>query len=142
MRFLNISLFVMILFAVLVLTFNNNENIGPEQMLNNLSNIHETTFNITNTISYSNLYKEDITMIKVIYNIINPIIYGIVVEVNTMIPLAVYVASGSYGEIITKYIVVVFVIYLLFAIPRIITAAISLYFFIKEKKKYKEKVWE
>lgn len=145
MRIFNLSLLVFMFFALLIVVFDNNPDIEPENVLNNLSRIHEATFNITNKIGYSNLYEEEITIKKVAYNVINPIIYGIVVEVNTFIPLATYVASGSYASVIMKYVIVIVILYLLVALPNLIKAIVSIYFFMKEKKRYKkkckEKIW-
>lgn len=145
MRIFSSSLFFIVFFVILTLFFHSNTDLEAENILNNISNIHDTTFNLTNTISYSNLYEEEITIKKVMYNVINPIIYAIVVEINTLIPLATYVASGSYASILMRYLIVIGVFYLLFAIPNLIKAVISVYFFVKEKRKYKkeykERIW-
>ena len=142
MRILNLSLFLIIFFVILTTFFHSNTDMEAEDILSNISYMHDTTFNITNTFNYSNLYEEEITIKKVMYNVINPIIYTIVVEINTLIPLATYVASGSYASVLMKYVIIIGVFYLLFAIPNLIKAIISIYFFVKEKKKYKEKYKE
>lgn len=142
MKILSLSVWVLLFFAILTTFFHNNTDVEPEAVLDNLTRVHDTIFNLTNVASYSNLYTEEITMNKVMFNIINPIIYGIAVEVNTLIPLATYVASGSYASVLMKYLVVVAIFYLLFAIPNLIKVIISIYFFVKEKRKYKSKYKE
>ena len=142
MRVFSVSVIIISFFVVVTLFFHNNTDVEAEYILSNLSDTHDTIFNLTEIVSYSNLYEEEITIKKVMYNAINPIIYAVVVEINTLIPLAVYVASGSYASILMKYLVVVLIVYLLFAIPNIIKAIISIYFFVVEKKKYKKKCKE
>jgi len=142
MRVFSFALFGLLFFMILALFFNANPNIEPETILNNVSNVHNKTFNITETIGYSNLYEEEITVEKVLFNVIHPIVYGIVVEVNTLLPLAVYVASGGYATVIMKYITIVLIFYFLFALPGIIKAILMIHFFRREKRKYKEKFWQ
>ncbi len=141
MTIFSLSLWILLFFAVLTISFNKNPDANPDDVLHNLTGVHDTVLNLTTVAPYTNLYKEEISMTKIAYNIINPIIYAIAVEFNTLMPLAVYVASGSHADIIMKYLILIVVLYLLFAIPNLIKAIISIYFFVKEKKNYKEKIW-
>ena len=140
MKILNLG--VIIIFATLLLYYSAEGNQKePEEIISSMT-IHETTFNITkNVVGYTNLYEEEITMKKVIFNIVHPIAYGVIVEINTLIPLAVYVASGSYATLLMKLILLWILLQLFFLIPTILKASIALYFFIKEKKRTKEKWW-
>jgi len=112
---------------------------GPEEILSNLS-IQDRLFNITeNTIPYTNLYAEEPTLTNVMFNVVHGMFYGIVVEMNTLIPVSVHIASGQYSSLLFKLILAYVCLYLLFLIPIILKASVALYFFIKEKKKLKEK---
>ena len=127
----------------MTLYYSNAEDVTqPEVLLKNLSNINEATFNLTsNTIRYNNLYEGEITIKKVAYNLIHPIVYTIIVEINTLIPLAVYVASGKHALLLTKLIILWLAVSILFLIPAIIKSIFIIYFFIKEKKRTKDKWW-
>ena len=135
-------MFVIIIFTVLFIYYSaEGKQKTPEELLNNMT-IHETTFNLTeNVLGYTNLYEEEITMKRVVFNIAHPILYSAIVEINTLIPLAVYVASGSYTTLLMKLILLWILLQLFFLIPQIIKASIAIYFFIKEKKRTKEKWW-
>ncbi len=138
-----VNWFIIIIFTTLFLYYSTDDVIKkePKEILNNMT-IHEALFNITrNTVSYTNLYEEDITMKRVMFNIAHPIIYGIVVEINTIIPLAMYIASGSYANLLMKIILLYLLVLTIFLIPNFLKAFIALYFFIKEKKRTKEKWW-
>lgn len=133
---------VIILFATFFIYYSAEGNQRePKEILDNMT-IHETTFNITkNVLNYTNLYEEEITMKRVIFNIAHPILYGVIVEINTLIPLAVYIASGNYATLLMKLILLWILFQLFFLIPNLIKAIIAIYFFIKEKKRTKVKWW-
>ncbi len=133
---------VITIFATLFIYYSEEgSQRTPEEILNNMA-IHETTFDITkNVLGYTNLYEEEITMKRVVFNIAHPVIYGVIVEINTLIPLAVYIASGSYATLLMKLILLWILFQMFFLIPNIIKASIALYFFIKEKRRTKERWW-
>lgn len=137
-----VNWFLITLFTVLFLYYSTEGNQKePKELLSNMT-IHETTFNITkNVLGYTNLYEEEITMKRVVFNIAHPILYGVIVEINTLVPLAVYVASGSYATLLMKLILLWILFQLFFLIPNLIKAIIAIYFFVKEKKRTKEKWW-
>ena len=137
-----VNWFVIILFSVIFIYYSaEGDHKEPGELLSNMS-VHETTFNLTeNVLGYTNLYEEEITMKKVVFNIAHPILYGVIVEINTLIPLAIYVASGSYATLLMKLMLLWILLQVFFIIPQIIKASIAIYFFIKEKKRTKEKWW-
>ncbi len=137
-----VNWFIVIIFTVIFIYYSaEGTHKEPGELLSNMS-IHETTFNITeNVLGYTNLYEEEITMKRVVFNIAHPILYGVIVEINTLIPLAVYVVSGSYATLLMKLILLWVLFQLFFLIPSLIKASIAIYFFIKEKKRTKEKWW-
>ena len=138
------DIFLISFFAVLFIFFsNNNIDITPEEVRNNLTSIDETLFNITeNTIRYTNLYEEEPTVKNVVFNIAHGFVYGIVVDINTMLPIAVETAGGKYAATIMKFVLLYIVIMLIVSLPRIVTMVIALAFFISEKRKSKTKFYQ
>lgn len=138
------STLIFIALAIIFFTFFKNNDMGPQEMLKNLSDngMERETEHIKYMFNYTDLYKNEPTVDNVIGNVIHPIIYTIVIEMNTIIPLTAYVMSGEYATLIMKIIAVLIAIYLLIIIPTIIKAGITLYFFFKEKKKTKMKIYQ
>lgn len=141
MRFLGyLTIAVMLIFITMHIYYS--ESISPREPLDLLSNltIHDELFNITkNTIPYTNLYKEEPNLRNIILNLVHGVFYGFLVEINTLLPISIYIASGKYSNLLFKLVIVYICFYFLFLIPLIIKALIALYFFIREKRKDKVK---
>jgi hypothetical protein len=127
------------------LYYTNEQAAPPEVILQNMSSngVEEKTFNITeNIIPYTSLYSGEITPMKVVYNIINAIAYPMIVTINTAIPLIVYTASGSMNGVLFKLAIIGLILYFMILIPTIFKFIFILWFFIKEKRQSKTKLWE
>ena len=136
-------MFIILIFTILFVFFSTPTDVTTEEIRNNLSNINEVLFNITeNIIPYTNLYEKEPTVKDVVFNIAHGIGYGVIVDVNTALPLAIETAGGRYAVMIIKFVILYIIIMLIFSLPRIITMIIVFVFFIKEKKKSKTKFWQ
>lgn len=110
--------------------------------INESQGIYNETEKITQIFNYTNLYQEKPTVQNVVYNVVNPIAYTVVKEMNTLIPLTMYIMNGEYAGTIMKIILIIIAIYLIFIIPLLIKTGVTIYFFIKERKKNKEKWYQ
>ena len=141
MRYITIGIIALLL--VMGLYYSESEDPkNPSELLKNISSVHDDMMNITNYFNYTNLYENEPTTKNVMFNIINPIIYAVVVELNTILPIATYAVAGQYHSLIFKVVIIMLILYVVLLIPKIVIAIITLYFFIKEKKKNKEKIWD
>lgn len=110
--------------------------LDPGELRHNMSRLNDLHTNLS--IEYVNLYEVDeITTELVIMNFIHSIYYVLIVQYNTVLPIIVEFAGGSY-ILMTVWLVALYM--LLIMLPGILKALIALYFFIKEKRKYKEKL--
>ncbi len=136
--------FILLMFTAFFVVFSNaGVEINPADVRHNLTTINDILFNLTTeTIQYTNLYEEEPTFSNVLYNIAHGIMYGITVELNTMMPIAIETAGGRYAATIFKFVIWWVVLMLVFSLPRIVTMIIALVFFIKEKKKSKTKFYQ
>ena len=136
-------MFIILLFTILFLFFSNNTDVTTKEIRTNISTVNEATFNITEEIvTYTNLYEEEPTVRNVVFNIAHGIAYGVIVEINTILPIVVETAGGKYASTIMKFIILYLIIMFIFFIPRFITMVIALVFFIREKRKGKTRFWE
>jgi len=107
---------------------------------------YNKTFGLIETIKYQNLYiKENITTKNVVHNILNPMVYMVITEVNTIIPIITNLNkrnNNNMKETLIKIGIILIILILIFKIPLLIGNFIIIYFFIKEKKKDKTKIWE
>lgn len=142
MKIFNISLVLGLIFLSMYLFYDNTDTyIEPSNITKQL-NISPILFNITEeNFQYTDLYNTEPNIHNVMFNILHGIIYSIIIEVNTLIPVTIYIASGESNLLLMKIIIVYFLIMSLFLIIPIIKSIISIYFFIKERKKYNEKWW-
>ena len=136
-----LTIIIAMVFITMTIFYNNSqEYVEPETLLRNMSNIPEVTFNVLNdSVKYYDLYNEEPTILKIGYNIIHGILYGVIVEVNTLIPISVYIASGEHSDLLMQILMWYIIIVLLFFIPTITKAIFIIYFFVKEKRKRKDK---
>jgi len=132
---------VVITFITMHLFYSNtNVYVPPSNLTARLSSMDTTLFNITEQkIPYTSLYENEPTLNNVVFNIAHGLIYGIFVEVNTLIPVGVHIASGEHSSLLYKLAVFCLLLYFVFLIPIILKSAIALYFFIQEKRKSKTK---
>lgn len=130
-----------ILLVIFITFYTYNPTMDPNDIVTELQEVHDSTMNITDSIYYTNLYEEEITTQKVIYNVLNPLIYTILVEVNTLVPLLVHFAGGTYASVALTLVIIYFVLISLLWLPQIIKAIIMIIFFIRERRLNKEKWW-
>lgn len=140
------ELFIAILSVSLFLAFNQSPLLNPEEIVNNLSNVEAVTFNLTSgnidLLSYTSLYENEPTFFNVIGNFMHASLYSMLVAVNTFIPLTILATSTYYAPLIVKLILAYIALHVLFFLPSFFKFLIAIYFFVKEKKYYKEKVYE
>jgi len=132
--------FVLIMFTTMTLYYSNGGDVDPKNLLNNLTSIESGLQNVTEErMPYTSFYTEEVTMKGVIFNIAHGMIYNLFVIMNTMIPVSVYVASGSYAAMIMKLILVYVIFMSLFLILSLLKGSIAIWFFVREKRKNKER---
>lgn len=139
MKILNVTFFI-ILLLTFFLFFRNSPETPPNELLekDSFQNLHNKTFEITNNFEYTNLYQQEPTIKNVAFNIVNGFLYNLLVQINTMIPVVAYAASHT--DFMTKWIIIGVTLLIITLIVKSIIPIIGIYFFIKEKKKYKEKI--
>jgi len=131
--------FVLVMIILASMSFNNGGT--KEVMLSSLEDVHNSTFMITeNNFTYTNLYVEAPTPRNVMYNVLHGIAYGVLVEIHTVVPVLIYGAADT--NILFRIGVLILCLWLLTKIFVIMYGSVALWFFVKEKRRYDEKVWE
>jgi len=145
---------IIILFICIGMYLNQFEKYEKDVKINELNmklgegneSFYNKTFGLIETIKYQNLYiKENITTKNVVHNILNPMVYMVITEVNTIIPIITNLNkrnNNNMKETLIKIGIILIILILIFKIPLLIGNFIIIYFFIKEKKKDKTKIWE
>ena len=141
----SVPLFLIILFIFLttggeVLTDEKAENITQE--LN--KTFYTTTMNITEEgIPYKNLYVENYTFADVIMNIANPIVYSVVAEANTLVPVGIdALTTGKRRESIRTIALIILIGIGISFCFTLIKGCIILWFWNKERKRNGLKIYE
>lgn len=133
-------LYLIIASIIILFAINARETgMSKEQLLKEMQEIEIETMNMTQTIPYTSLYQNEITTERMIHNLINPIIYTLVVGVNTIIPILVHITYGNQEVILLRVSIVITILVIVTTFMWIITKLIILHFFLKEKKKTKTK---
>lgn len=117
-----------------------NNTTTAEEMSMNLSELHNATWNITQTFPYTNLYLEPPTVNNVLTNVIHSIMYPLLVNINTLIPISIKATIET--SFFFKVMIWITILYIIILIPRMVVGIITLTFFIKEKKRTKTKIYE
>lgn len=68
-----------------------DEGYTKYDIMEKLQPVEETLFNLTENIHYSSMYAEEGNMSTAILNIAHGFVYGIIVEMNTLMPLVVHI---------------------------------------------------
>ncbi len=139
MRIIETFLFIL----VLLFLVNGISDNSTTEILTKLENVENNTFGLTKIFNYTSLYNEtNINTQNILFNIINPLVYTIVVEINTMLPVVIYAAANPGSRTTINVVIAIVIIWLIIKIPIILKSLIAIWFFFKEKKKYNEKIWE
>lgn len=134
------NLIGLLVILVLAMYFQDPSSIEQEQMRKNMTDFENQTWNIMESFPYTSLYQEQIDTEDVIINSINIMVYPLIAGINTAVPVAIYAMDTGLRGTVLKLIFIGFVLWLLTFSFTAIKGMIALYFFFKEKKKYKERV--
>ncbi len=130
--------------AVMIITFGTlyaESDVTPQNVTGTISHIQNSTFNITtNNFPYTDLYNEQPTVQNVVYNFMHGIVYAVLVEVHTLIPVIAYGVSDL--PFLMKIGILCLVVMFMGLIFRGGYLIIALVFFIKEKRQSHGRVYE
>ena len=132
---------VIMLGLCFAMLYSNNELLTASEVTNKFSTVHEATFNITtNSFKYTNLYEETPTTNNVLFNIIHGVSYGLIVEINTLVPVMAYGIKDL--PFLIKFIVIALILIFIGSVFRVIYGIIAIVFFVKEKRKSEERFYQ
>ena len=136
------SMMLLVLVLLCIVYTKPGVDVNPTKILDNIT-LEETLFNITdNTFPYTSFYNNEVTIKGTVLNIVHASVYSSMIFINTFFPIAVYVASGEWATTIIKICGTCFILIICLKLIDIVKIFIALYFFFKEKKKYKERLVE
>lgn len=140
----NITLVMLLtITSMFYLFYQTNPDVKPQEVLSNMSTVHESTYSITKDVFYyTNLYNTTPNVTNVVMNIGHGLVYGIITEYNTAVPVGAHIAKGDTGKIVYKILKLIIIIWLIFNIPKLLAGIAIIYFFIKEKRRNKEKWYQ
>lgn len=136
MKITNIT-FIAITFIILILFYANTET-TPQETNNNLKTIEIELQKLPQTFEYTNIYENKPTPTNVINNMIHGFVYALVIEYNTIIPTITHLAYNK--DTLTEWLKAIATLIIISTILTSIIPISIIYFHIKERKQYKEKI--